>query len=409
MVEVFTPVQAEKVRKMHRIRNCKVQYVFKFYEANNQLYANVVRNDSALQGSYTDGTVDQYFVEHVDGPDNICNVVMERKQENIRGQTEAWRVREEIDEAIVLERRIGLFDDAKPILVRELPFSGKESLEKKRDCEHNMLVFHPLRRCFDLVDSRLPTKSELREASLRNASATARLFMRNIGASIRYAVDINPKTKMKFQGLFGNAKAYFGMVESQGGGTLHIHFLIWLNKCPSNSAAIDRILNSSNSNVFRQCVAAFAKRIVTNNTPIPVDQIRCSACGADFASLNGLPIPAKARRYPQSSIHGMRARLAVTEPVLIQCGVQQRRTLGHEVMNGFQLRDDGDFSVITTSKFYLEARISLIESTTAVKNVTNQQKQLDSQVAVAVAAFKRRQDREALEASAKPLEATNGV
>ncbi|KAF1789423.1 hypothetical protein GQ600_20543 [Phytophthora cactorum] len=43
------------------------------------------------------------------------------------------------------------------------------------------------------------------------------------------------------------------------------------------------------------------------------------------------------------------------------------------------------------------------------KNVTNQQKQLDSQVAVAVAAFKRRQDREALEASAKPLEATNGV
>ncbi|KAF1789427.1 hypothetical protein GQ600_20551 [Phytophthora cactorum] len=29
---------------------------------------------------------------------------------------------------------------------------------------------------------------ELREASLRNASATARLFMRNIDASIRYAV-----------------------------------------------------------------------------------------------------------------------------------------------------------------------------------------------------------------------------
>ncbi|KAG6948930.1 hypothetical protein JG688_00014858 [Phytophthora aleatoria] len=60
---------------------------------------------------------------------------MEREQENIRGQTEVWRVREEIDEATVLERRIGLSDDDKPISVRELPFSGKESVEKERDFE----------------------------------------------------------------------------------------------------------------------------------------------------------------------------------------------------------------------------------------------------------------------------------
>ncbi|KAG6945949.1 hypothetical protein JG688_00016289 [Phytophthora aleatoria] len=118
---------------MHRIRNWKVQDVFRFYKANNQLYTNVVRNDSALQESYTDGTVNQYFVEHVDNPGNVFNVVMEREQENIRGQTEAWRVREEIDDATVLEQRIGQSDDAKPISAHEHPFPGKESVEKERD------------------------------------------------------------------------------------------------------------------------------------------------------------------------------------------------------------------------------------------------------------------------------------
>ncbi|KAG6945653.1 hypothetical protein JG687_00017152 [Phytophthora cactorum] len=102
---------------------------------NNQLYANVVRNDSALQGSYTDGTVDQYFVEHVDGPDGVFTVAMEGEQENIRGQTEAWRIREDIGEATVLDRRIGLSDDAKPISVHELPFPGKECVETERDFE----------------------------------------------------------------------------------------------------------------------------------------------------------------------------------------------------------------------------------------------------------------------------------
>ncbi|KAG2779593.1 hypothetical protein Pcac1_g10162 [Phytophthora cactorum] len=60
---------------------------------------------------------------------------MEGEQENIRGQTEAWRIREDIGEATVLDRRIGLSDDAKPISVHELPLSGKECVETERDFE----------------------------------------------------------------------------------------------------------------------------------------------------------------------------------------------------------------------------------------------------------------------------------
>ncbi|KAF1788710.1 hypothetical protein GQ600_21049 [Phytophthora cactorum] len=127
MVGAFTPIQAEKARKMHRIRNCKVQDV--------QQPALLKRCAKRLcsTGELHRCTLNQYFVEHVDNPDNVFNVAMEREQENIRGQTEAWRVREEIDEATVLEQRIGQSDDAKPISAHEHPFPGKESVEKERD------------------------------------------------------------------------------------------------------------------------------------------------------------------------------------------------------------------------------------------------------------------------------------
>ncbi|KAG6955022.1 hypothetical protein JG688_00012080 [Phytophthora aleatoria] len=68
---------------------------------------------------------------------------------------------------------------------------------------------------FNSLDSRVPRKSELREASLRNDSASGRLFMRHVYAFIRYTFGINPmsKTKLRFRGLFGDGKAYFGTVE----------------------------------------------------------------------------------------------------------------------------------------------------------------------------------------------------
>jgi hypothetical protein len=135
MVREFTPVQAEKVRKLHRILNCKVRDVFRVYEANNQLYADVVVNDSALQTCSTDISADQLFVDRVDDPDNFVNVAMEREQENIRGQTEGWRVGAERDEQTLLERRIGLCDGDRPVDVGEIPIPYKEGMHEERKFE----------------------------------------------------------------------------------------------------------------------------------------------------------------------------------------------------------------------------------------------------------------------------------
>ncbi|KAG6954288.1 hypothetical protein JG687_00011877 [Phytophthora cactorum] len=83
--------------------------------------------------------------------------------------------------------------------------------------DNSLVLTHYVRlsTLFNSLDSRVPRKSELREASLQNDSASGRLFMRHVDAFIRYALRIYPmsKTKLRSRGLFGDCKAYFGTVE----------------------------------------------------------------------------------------------------------------------------------------------------------------------------------------------------
>lgn len=90
--------------------------------------------------------------------------------------------------------------------------------------------------------SAIPTRRELRSASMINDVASARLFMRYIAAFIDHYLGIDPVSMKRkpFDGLFGSVKAYFGMVETQGGCTLHAHFLLWLDAVPPNSVRLQR-------------------------------------------------------------------------------------------------------------------------------------------------------------------------
>ncbi|ETM99754.1 hypothetical protein PPTG_18505 [Phytophthora nicotianae INRA-310] len=126
---------------------------------------------------------------------------------------------------------------------------------------------------FDILESKTPTKSDLREASLKNDSASAKLFIRQVDAFIRFVLGVDPKTNKPSLsgGLLGDVQAYFGMVETQGRGTLHIHFLVWLTRCPPNSAAIDSILKSEDGDRFCASVASYADSIVRNELPIRLD------------------------------------------------------------------------------------------------------------------------------------------
>jgi hypothetical protein len=79
---------------------------------------------------------------------------------------------------------------------------------------------------FDAALAELPNKSALHSASMRNDPASDRLFVQNIEAFIEHVLGVLPKhmNAKPFDGLFGPVLVYFGMVETQGGGTLHAHF-----------------------------------------------------------------------------------------------------------------------------------------------------------------------------------------
>lgn len=42
-------------------------------------------------------------------------------------------------------------------------------------------------------------------------------------------------------GVLGRVKAYYGVVEAQGRGSLHVHMLLWLENAPSPSDMLSRL------------------------------------------------------------------------------------------------------------------------------------------------------------------------
>ncbi|OWY90948.1 hypothetical protein PHMEG_00040681 [Phytophthora megakarya] len=93
--------------------------------------------------------------------------------------------------------------------------------------------------------------------------ASARRFMRYIDAFIEDVLAVDKKTgkRKSFDGLFGPVKAYYGMVETQGGGTLHAHFIIWLMNCPTNSNKFESVNNGPDGPAFSRAIEAYSSSI----------------------------------------------------------------------------------------------------------------------------------------------------
>lgn len=168
---------------------------------------------------------------------------------------------------------------------------------------------------FDANLADLPQKSTLHSAGLRNDVVSARLFMNNVDAFIEHVLGVPPKhMKSKpFDGLFGNVEAYFGMVETQGGGTLHVHFLVWIADAPPNSEAFKAAVAKYGDQYYRD-IAAYTDSIVTTSLPLCVDASSCQFCGHSLADLQELPIPVEAHESPNT-----RRQSAPAEPLLAQC------------------------------------------------------------------------------------------
>lgn len=103
---------------------------------------------------------------------------------------------------------------------------------------------------------------ELFDPKIRNKQATrdptalALFFHSLISIIVRKLFGFDNKNG---RGIFGNLNAYYGMVESQSRGTLHIHMLLWIKGQPNPDVLFDSL---NNDKLFRERVFHYLHQIV---------------------------------------------------------------------------------------------------------------------------------------------------
>ncbi|PPQ81758.1 hypothetical protein CVT26_007391 [Gymnopilus dilepis] len=95
----------------------------------------------------------------------------------------------------------------------------------------------------------------------RNPAASAKFFDLMIQTFIKVILRHGSGRR----GLYGTSEAYFGAVEAQGKGTLHLHLLLWLRGHPSPQALRD-LLESSEE--YKQALTGWLESVIMNEFPV---------------------------------------------------------------------------------------------------------------------------------------------
>ena len=88
------------------------------------------------------------------------------------------------------------------------------------------------------------------------ASAFFFIFIIETTLETLLGVHCSPRQVESRMGIFGRVNAYFGVVEAQGRGSLHIHMLVWLK----NAANADEMLKLLTQSSFCDKIAQFIER-----------------------------------------------------------------------------------------------------------------------------------------------------
>ena len=78
-----------------------------------------------------------------------------------------------------------------------------------------------------------------------------------------FGIKVTPYQICSTKGIYGRVAGYFGAVESQGHGTLHLHIILWLKHAPT-SEEMQELLKSQD---FQDCVKAFIHANISAYAP----------------------------------------------------------------------------------------------------------------------------------------------
>jgi hypothetical protein len=135
-----------------------------------------------------------------------------------------------------------------------------------------------------------PNKSERSKYVARDPVAAAKFFHTTVQAWLDHVLRPLDEHKNPLPGMAGVAAAYYGTVETQGRGSLHLHMLVWIKGAMTPDELQDRLLNDS---TFSEKFLAHLSTIVSEQFPageIPVPAVpaptssSASACDKNVCS-----------------------------------------------------------------------------------------------------------------------------
>jgi hypothetical protein len=142
----------------------------------------------------------------------------------------------------------------------------------------------------NFIQSAGPDKTRRSQNIARDPFAAAEFFhfMVTLVLEIILGVKATPTRVYSDQGILGPIQAYFGTVECQGRGTLHLHMLAWLKDAPSP----DKIKDLLRTDEFKSRVTAYLRANVRSFvSQLPTEtHLRLMASDAEVA-YSHLPNP----------------------------------------------------------------------------------------------------------------------
>ncbi|GBG61240.1 hypothetical protein CBR_g19772 [Chara braunii] len=138
--------------------------------------------------------------------------------------------------------------------------------------------------CAVLIDNPYVETEDLKRLSMADNIASARLFDRLMSIFFNKVLGFDRTTQQSVPGggLFGPVRAYFGTVETQGRGTLHLHCLVWLENTPPTTRDFDNLLEADASLADR--VTEYVDNIVFASASQDVSRLPFSIAGVTFHS-----------------------------------------------------------------------------------------------------------------------------
>ena len=124
-------------------------------------------------------------------------------------------------------------------------------------------------RLLDVTQGDMITPAHSFAVAGSDSVACAEYFRVFVAVFFELIVGFDPHEKrpMARGGAFGHVQAYYGSVETQGRGGLHVHCLLWLTSMPKTSKDYDAVLQERGDEL-RQRLAAYTDSIATSSLPI---------------------------------------------------------------------------------------------------------------------------------------------